>query len=138
MTNHYDILGLSRKASAAEITKAYKTLVMKYHPDQHEQNDLRDLAEEKLKQINEAHDVLSDPRRRRLYDAGMTNPFQGHTGPAQVRVDPRRLVRSLLVTGFFIFGLPMLFRLSHNPMLFMGLVAAFVGWRVWRRLKRRT
>lgn len=134
VADYYDILGVSRRATADEISAAYKALVMKYHPDQHEQNDLRDLAEDKLKQINEAYGVLKDARRRRLYDAGMTTPFQGPTGG--VRVARPNLVRTALVWAVWLIGVPFILRLSHNPPLFMGLIGAFVAWRVWRRIKQ--
>ena len=59
MTNDpYEILGVSRNASPAEIKAAYRELVKKYHPDKYQGNPLADLAEEKLQQINEAYDAL--------------------------------------------------------------------------------
>jgi hypothetical protein len=136
VADYYDILGISRRATTDEITKAYKALVMKYHPDQHEQNQLRDLAEEKLKAINEAHDVLSNPQRRRLYDAGMTSPFGGPPGPGGVPVRPPDLKRTLLMAAVWLIGVPLVFRLSHNPRIFGGLLTAFFVWRLWRRIKR--
>lgn len=58
MKNPYEILGIREGASVEEIRKAYKELVRKYHPDQYRNNPLSDLAEEKLKEINEAYDYL--------------------------------------------------------------------------------
>ena len=58
MRNPYEILGIREGASVEEIRKAYKELVRKYHPDQYRNNPLSDLAEEKLKEINEAYDYL--------------------------------------------------------------------------------
>ena len=52
MTDHYEALGIKPTASPKEISTAYKALVSKYHPDKHEQNELKDLAEEKLQQLN--------------------------------------------------------------------------------------
>jgi preprotein translocase subunit Sec63 len=135
VADFYDILGVTRRATTDEIAKAYKAVVMKYHPDRHEQNELQDLAEEKLKAANEAYQVLSDRGRRRLYDAGMTSPFQAQA--AQGQVQPRSLVRAALVTAGWFIGVPLLFRLSHSPRLFGGLVVAFVIWRFWRRMKKR-
>lgn len=134
MADYYDILGVSRRATADEIASAYKGLVIKYHPDQHEQNDLRDLAEDKLKQINEAYGVLKDARKRRLYDAGVTAPHQGSHGGVQM-VRPN-LARTVLVWAAWLIGLPLLLRLSHNPPLFGGLVCAFFAWRIWRRFRQ--
>ncbi|MGI6150790.1 MAG: DnaJ domain-containing protein [Christensenellales bacterium] len=54
----YKILGLREGASEDEIRRAYRDLVKKYHPDQYVNNPLSDLAAEKLKEINEAYDVL--------------------------------------------------------------------------------
>lgn len=55
----YEILGLREGASEDEIRRAYRDLVKKYHPDQYVNNPLSDLAAEKLKEINEAYDVLT-------------------------------------------------------------------------------
>lgn len=56
--NYYEILGVRENASKEEIRNAYRELVKKYHPDKYRDNPLADLAEEKLKEINEAYDYL--------------------------------------------------------------------------------
>lgn len=58
MRNPYEVLGVREGAGIEEIKKAYRDLVRKYHPDQYRNNPLSDLAEEKLKEINEAYDYL--------------------------------------------------------------------------------
>lgn len=58
MDNPNEILGVREGASVEEIKRAYKELVRKYHPDQYRDNPLSDLAEEKLKEINQAYDYL--------------------------------------------------------------------------------
>jgi molecular chaperone DnaJ len=63
----YDVLGVDRKASADEIKKAYRKLARQYHPDR---NPGDKKAEERFKEISQAHDVLSDPEKRRAYDRG--------------------------------------------------------------------
>lgn len=67
MSNYYEILGVSKTATADEIKKAYRTLAFKYHPDRNPGNAA---AEEKFKQITAAYDVLSDESKRRNYDLG--------------------------------------------------------------------
>jgi len=66
----YSILEVSSSASAEEIKAAYRKLASKYHPDKHKGNPLEDLAEEKLKDINEAYEVLGNPEIRHKYDNG--------------------------------------------------------------------
>ncbi len=133
VTDYYEILGVSRRATTEEITSAYKAVVMRYHPDQHEQNALKELAQEKLKQANEAYETLKSPQRRRLYDAGMTTPYQAHGSPAAVQVSPRSLTRMALVTAGWLIAIPLMVRLSHSPRVFWGILAGVFVWRMWRR-----
>lgn len=59
LRNPYEILGIKEGASQEEIKKAYRELVKKYHPDQHHDNPLYELAEDKLREINEAYEYLT-------------------------------------------------------------------------------
>ena len=63
--NLYEILGINKNASNSEIKKAYRKLARKNHPDLNPGNKN---AEELFKKISHAHDVLSDPEKRKLYD----------------------------------------------------------------------
>ena len=63
MTNPYEVLGVGRNATDEEIKNAYKNLARKYHPDNYADNPLSDLAEEKMKEINEAYDAIMEQRR---------------------------------------------------------------------------
>ncbi len=63
--DYYEILGVSRNSTPQEIKEAYRRLAFRYHPDRNKENPL---AMEKMKEINEAYAVLSDPKKRRDYD----------------------------------------------------------------------
>ncbi len=71
--DYYNILGISKSASDAEIKKAYRKLAMKYHPDKTKGN--KEL-EDKFKKISEAYAVLSDPEKRKQYDTYGSADFQ--------------------------------------------------------------
>lgn len=80
-TDYYDILGVSKTASADEIKKAYRKQALEWHPDKHATD--KEAAEKRFKEINEAYQVLSDTNKRSQYDqfghAGgpSGNPFAG-------------------------------------------------------------
>lgn len=70
MTNPYKVLGVSDDATNEEIRAAYLSLVKKYHPDKYTDPDLKALANEKLKEINEAYDQLTKNPGRTASSAG--------------------------------------------------------------------
>lgn len=84
--DYYEVLGVSKSATKADIKSAYRKLALKWHPDKNQNNKKE--AEEKFKEINEAYQVLSDDQKKQTYDqfghsafdpsAGMGgNPFSG-------------------------------------------------------------
>nr|ACU18535.1 unknown [Glycine max] len=74
--DYYKILKMNRNATDEELKRAYKRLAMKWHPDKnhphHHQHVTKEEAVAKFKQVSEAYDVLSDPKKRQIYD------FYGH------------------------------------------------------------
>ena len=94
-SDYYDILGVSKSASADEIKKAYRKQAVEWHPDKHKDN--KEAAEKRFKEVNEAYQILHDSEKRKAYDqfghgafspGGMPGGFggagrpQGQTGRA--------------------------------------------------------
>ena len=75
--NYYDILGVDKKATPEEIKSAYRKLAMKYHPDRNQGDEA---AAEKFKEVNEAHETLSDQQKRAAYDYELEHPGMGGFG----------------------------------------------------------
>src|SRR5437763_11167178 len=76
--DYYKILGVGKNASEDEIKKAYRKLARKYHPDTNQGDKA---AEERFKEISQAHDVLSDAEKRKAYDrGGLLGGFGGAGG----------------------------------------------------------
>jgi molecular chaperone DnaJ len=78
MSNLYETLGVAKNASAEEIKKAYRKLARQYHPDRNPDDKS---AEAKFKEVQTAYDVLSDPEKRKQYDAGGMFGGFGGAGP---------------------------------------------------------
>ena len=75
--NPYEVLGVARDATDADIKRAYHKLVLKYHPDK---NPGDKTAEEKFKEVNNAFDILKDPQKRAAYDRFGDAAFAGGNG----------------------------------------------------------
>ena len=78
MKDPYSVLGVSQSASDEQVKKAYRELARKYHPDNYQNNPLADLAEEKMKEINEAYNTIT---KMRSGGAGSTSgSYQNYSG----------------------------------------------------------
>ncbi|HBL97847.1 MAG TPA: DNA-binding protein, partial [Psychrobacter sp.] len=74
--NYYDILGVKKDATDAEIKKKYRKLVRQFHPDVSDDPD----ADSKIAEINNAYETIRDKDKRAEYDAMLDNPFAGQGG----------------------------------------------------------
>ncbi len=73
--DYYNTLGLTLEASEQDIKKAYRKLAMQYHPDRNGGNPE---SEKRIKEINEAYQILGDEEKRRRYDLQYRQPFENH------------------------------------------------------------
>eukprot|EP00931_Biecheleriopsis_adriatica_P058108 TRINITY_DN34528_c0_g1_i1.p1 TRINITY_DN34528_c0_g1~~TRINITY_DN34528_c0_g1_i1.p1 ORF type:complete len:492 (+),score=94.17 TRINITY_DN34528_c0_g1_i1:89-1564(+) len=102
--SYYDILGVSKTASEQEIKKAYKRAAVKFHPDKAPEGE-REQYEERFKRISRAYEILSNPEKRRIYDARGEAAFEGNDagGPGAGGFeghDPFEMFRSMFGQGF--------------------------------------
>lgn len=76
--DYYDVLGIDRNADEKTIKKAYRKLAKKYHPDTNAGNPD---AADKFKEVNEAYDVLGDPKKKKMYDQFGHAAFEAGADP---------------------------------------------------------
>lgn len=93
MKNPYDVLGVSPGATEEEIKKAYRELARKYHPDNYADSPLADLAQEKMKEINEAYDTVMRERKN-----GRSSSYNSYTYEGGQSSDDFADIRQLIAT----------------------------------------
>ena len=123
--DYYTILEVSPQADQKEISANYKKLVARYHPDRHMNNELHELAEEKIKQLNQAYEILSDRSKRQAYDWERS---ANTTESAKTTIQPvwlRRLLPLVVTIAITFLSL----RLIRNPRV-IGLVVLVLAF-VW-------
>lgn len=97
MKNYYETLGVERDVDEQQLKSAYRKLAQEWHPDKHQDDDKKEEAEEKFKEISEAYAVLSDEEQRRNYDATGSpegrGPFGSRHGGFRTTGDPFEIFR---------------------------------------------
>ena len=100
MKDPYSVLGVSQSASDDEVKKAYRDLARKYHPDNYQNNPLADLAEEKMKEINEAYNAITKQRAGGHQSTGSYGSYNAGQSRSYSSQDPSfARVRSLINAG---------------------------------------
>lgn len=99
MENPYKILGVSPDSTDEELKKAYRELAKKYHPDNYINNPLADLASEKMKQINEAYDIVTKERAARSNGTGSSSGNNGSSYNTTYRTEAELRIRKLIDEG---------------------------------------
>lgn len=111
MRDPYQVLGISSTATDDEVKKAYRNLARKYHPDNYHDNPLADLAQERMKEINEAYEEIQTQRKRGTsgsgygagastgYNAGYGTGYGAGYGAYQSYTGPYQRVRAAIQQG---------------------------------------
>jgi curved DNA-binding protein CbpA len=95
MSTHYETLGIPREASAERVKRSYRSLVKIYHPDKFANGSEAEAeAGKRIREINAAYAVLSNPRKRASYDAKLDRQASRH-------VEPEHCVRCSKPTGYW-------------------------------------
>jgi DnaJ family protein C protein 7 len=105
--DYYAILGVDKNADEREIKKAYKKMAMKYHPDRNsETEESKKMAEKKFIYVNDAYSVLSDPKKRSMYDQGVDplNPEEASGGGVHFGGDASEIFKMFFGGGGSPFG----------------------------------
>ncbi|MBE6991199.1 MAG: tetratricopeptide repeat protein [Ruminococcaceae bacterium] len=126
MRDPYEVLGVSPSASEEEVKKAYRELARKYHPDKYVDNPLADLAQEKMKEINEAYDTIMKGGNKSQYNSGNGYNRSYSGGSAQYAA-----IRSAINAGNLAFAEQQLMAVSNRTAewyFLMGSVYYRKGW----------
>ncbi len=105
--DYYAILGVSKNADQNEIKRAYKKMAMKYHPDRNsESEETKKMAEKKFIDVNDAYSVLSDEKKRSMYDQGVDplNPEEASSGGMHFSGDASEIFKMFFGGGGMPFG----------------------------------
>ena len=100
--DYYAILGVDKNADEKEIKRAYKKMAMKYHPDRNsESEESKKMAEKKFIDVNDAYSVLSDPKKRSMYDQGVDplNPEEASGGGVHFGGDASEILKMFFGGG---------------------------------------
>ncbi len=139
MRNYYEDLGVHPTASPSEIHDAYRRLVTLYHPDKHEQNELRELALEKLKVVNEAYGILSSPHQREAYDERFFTTLPTDQEPEASSLDSKDQQTPFQRAFFWIAAIActtIVTRILRHVVASLFVIGLFGLWYVIRKNKR--
>jgi hypothetical protein len=132
---YYEVLGVDRDVGGGELRQAYLSLARRHHPDREPDKRRRAVAEDRMREINQAWAVLGDPRRRRRYDAELRTATRPHRAanaphPDFVPIDDEDVDYAELLDDTPIEGtdVPRWLQLLPAALLAAGLLATTAGF----------